>query len=240
MLALLISDKLLVIQHIFSSLCSNEDYADSDDYCRIVFSCDSVVGTPVTLRVDEYGFYLHWVDQHNESDLLDIATIRDTRTGRYAKIPKDPKLRQIVTMGSQDTLEEKTVTVCCASDFVTINFINFCCTRKEIAQLWTDALMNLAYNLNQINGSTSRFLLKAHTKLTLITDKAGKIPVKNIIKLFAQNRDDKKRVEKALDASGLPSGKNDTIHPDKFLFEDFFNLYRNLTLTKSRSGESIQ
>ncbi|GJQ77553.1 putative PLC-beta C terminal [Trypoxylus dichotomus] len=190
---------------------------------------DSGVGTPVTLRVDEHGFYLHWVDQNNESDLLDIATIRDTRTGRYAKIPKDPKLRQIVTMGSQDTLEEKTVTVCCANDFVTINFINFCCTRKEIAQLWTDALMNLAYNLNQINGSTSRFLLKAHTKLTLVTDKAGKIPVKNIIKLFAQNRDDKKRVEKALDASGLPSGKNDTIHPDKFQFEDFFNLYKNLT-----------
>ncbi|KAF2880994.1 hypothetical protein ILUMI_25210 [Ignelater luminosus] len=49
---------------------------------------DSGVGTPVTLRVDQNGFYLHWVDQMNEMDLLDIATIRDTRTGRYAKIPK--------------------------------------------------------------------------------------------------------------------------------------------------------
>lgn len=46
------------------------------------------MGTPVTLRVDQHGFYLHWVDQVNEMDLLDIATIRDTRTGRYAKIPK--------------------------------------------------------------------------------------------------------------------------------------------------------
>jgi phosphatidylinositol phospholipase C beta len=70
-----------------------------------------------------------------EMDMLDIATIRDTRTGRYAKIPKDPKLRQIVTMGSQDTLEEKTVTVCFGSDFVNIMFINFCCTKKEIAQV---------------------------------------------------------------------------------------------------------
>lgn len=91
---------------------------------------------------------------------------------------QDPRLRQIVTMGSQDTLEEKTVTVCCASDFVNITFINFCCTRKEIAKLWTESLMQLAYNLNQINGTSSMFLLKAHTKLTLLTDKAGKIPIK--------------------------------------------------------------
>jgi len=46
------------------------------------------VATPVTLKVDEYGFYLHWVDQNNEMDMLDIAIIRDTRTGKYAKIPK--------------------------------------------------------------------------------------------------------------------------------------------------------
>jgi len=42
----------------------------------------------VTLKVDKYGFYLHWVDQNNEMDMLDIAIIRDTRTGKYAKIPK--------------------------------------------------------------------------------------------------------------------------------------------------------
>ena len=71
-----------------------------------------------------------------EMDMLDIATIRDTRTGRYAKIPKDPKLRQEVTMGPQeDTLEEKTVTVCCGSDLVNLSFINFFCTKKEIAQV---------------------------------------------------------------------------------------------------------
>lgn len=81
-------------------------------------------------------------------------------------------------MGSQDTLEEKTVTVCCATDFVNITFINFCCTRKEIARLWADALMSLAYNLSQINAATSNFLLKGYTKLTLLTDKSGKIPTK--------------------------------------------------------------
>jgi hypothetical protein len=39
-------------------------------------------------------------------------------------------------MGSQqDTLEEKTVTLCYGSDFVNVSFINFCCTRKDIAQV---------------------------------------------------------------------------------------------------------
>lgn len=39
-------------------------------------------------------------------------------------------------MGSQqDTLEEKTVTVCYGSDFVNVTFINFCCTRRDIAQV---------------------------------------------------------------------------------------------------------
>ncbi|XP_015173186.1 PREDICTED: 1-phosphatidylinositol 4,5-bisphosphate phosphodiesterase classes I and II isoform X2 [Polistes dominula] len=190
---------------------------------------DSGVATPVTLKVDKFGFYLHWVDQNNEMDILDIATIRDTRTGKYAKIPKDPKLKSLVTMGSQDSLEDKTVTICYGSDFVNVTFINFCTTRAEIAQLWTDQLLQLAYNLTQLNTSTTMFLQKAHTRLVLTADKLGKIPVKNIIRMFTQNKEDRKRVEKALDISGLPSGKNDAVPLQKFQFEDFFNFYKSLT-----------
>ncbi|XP_058452090.1 1-phosphatidylinositol 4,5-bisphosphate phosphodiesterase classes I and II isoform X2 [Malaya genurostris] len=190
---------------------------------------DSCNGTPVTVRVDAKGFYLYWVDQNHEMDLLDIATIRDVRTGQYAKKPRDIKLRQIVTMGSQDTLEEKTVTVCYGADFVNVNFMNFCCTRKEIARLWCDELIRMAYNLTQLNGPAIMFLQKAYTKLCLQVDKSGKVPVKNIIKTFATNKDDRRRVEKALDVSGLPSGKGDTLALSKFQFEDFFNLYKNLT-----------
>ena len=42
------------------------------------------------------------------------------------------------------------------------------------------------------------FLMKIHTKLTIMTDKQGKIPVKSIVKAFAQNKEDRKKVEKAL------------------------------------------
>lgn len=45
-------------------------------------------------------------------------------------------------------------------------------------QQWTDELLKLAYNLTQLNGSTTMFLQKAHTKLCLQVDKTGKIPVK--------------------------------------------------------------
>lgn len=48
---------------------------------------------------------------------------------------QDMKLRQIVTMGSVDTLEQKTVTVCYGTDFVNVTFVNFCCTRRDIAQV---------------------------------------------------------------------------------------------------------
>lgn len=54
---------------------------------------------------------------------------------RPSLIPQDMKLRQIVTMGSVDTLEQKTVTVCYGTDFVNVTFVNFCCTRKDIAQV---------------------------------------------------------------------------------------------------------
>lgn len=138
---------------------------------------DSGVGCPVTLKVDQNGFYLYWTDQNNvgtflctplpllisfvqEVDMIDLVTVRDTRNGKNAKIPKvclkifhliacenqnflnnllsysqDPKLRQIVSMGAQEPLEDKTLTVCYGSDFVNPNFVNFCCSNKETAEV---------------------------------------------------------------------------------------------------------
>ena len=47
--------------------------------------------------------------------------------------------------------------------------------------------------------------------------------------MFTQNKDDRKRVEKALDISGYASGKNDSIPLNKYEFEEFFNFYKSLT-----------
>ena len=57
-------------------------------------------------------------------------------------------------------------------------------------------------------------------------------PIYSIIKMFASSKDDRRRVEKALDMSGLASGKGEHLSPSAFQFEDFFNLYKNLTERK--------
>lgn len=53
-----------------------------------IFKQDSGAGVPVTLRVDPKGFFVYWTDQNMEVELLDIAYIRDVRTGVFAKVPK--------------------------------------------------------------------------------------------------------------------------------------------------------
>uniref|UniRef100_A0A8C8FMZ7 Phosphoinositide phospholipase C n=1 Tax=Oncorhynchus tshawytscha TaxID=74940 RepID=A0A8C8FMZ7_ONCTS len=45
--------------------------------------------TLITLKVDPDGFFLYWTGGANmEVEILDISQIRDTRTGKFAKLPK--------------------------------------------------------------------------------------------------------------------------------------------------------
>jgi phosphatidylinositol phospholipase C beta len=80
--------------------------------------------------------------------------------------------------------------------------------------MWAEELLAIAINLLQLNGPIMSFLSKIHTRLSILTDKSGNIPLKTIIKTFAQNKEDRKRVEKALDTSGLPSTKVSQINFD--------------------------
>ncbi|XP_074595176.1 1-phosphatidylinositol 4,5-bisphosphate phosphodiesterase classes I and II-like isoform X2 [Brevipalpus obovatus] len=198
--------------------------------CKFVkWDEDSTIGTHVTLYVDPRGFFLFWKDGNNEIEYLEISSIRDTRTGRYARVPREGKLRDSVNSGPSDVpLEDKTFTVCYGPDFVNVSFINFVCTSREDAQEWTDSVLKMALNLLALNSSSYVFLAKAHTKIRLMCDREGKIPVKNVVKLFAQHKDDKKRVEKALDSCGLPSGKSDSIDPDNFTLTLFLQFYKQL------------
>ncbi|CAN8009691.1 unnamed protein product, partial [Ixodes pacificus] len=142
---------------------------------------------------------------------------------------QEGKLRDSVSMGASDTpLEEKTLTVVYGPDLVNVSVINFCCNSRETAQLWTDELLRMAYNLLSLNAPASRFLEKAHTKLLLTTDREGRLPVKGVLRMFAQHRDDRRRVERALDAVGLAAGKNDTLAPDRLCFDVFLRFYRQL------------
>lgn len=183
--------------------------------------------TLVTLKVDPDGFFLYWTGGPNlEVELLDISTIRDTRTGKYAKQPKDPKLREVLGFGKGDSVEGKMVTVVHGNDLVNISFLNFQAMQEDTAKIWTDELFTLATNILSHNASRNTFLFKAYTKLKLQVMQDGKIPVKNILKMFS----DKKRVETALEQCGLLNNKSEGIKPDDFTWDAFQKFLDSLCL----------
>ncbi|KAM9335769.1 1-phosphatidylinositol 4,5-bisphosphate phosphodiesterase beta-3 [Symphorus nematophorus] len=183
--------------------------------------------TLVTLKVDPDGFFLYWTGGSNlEVEILDMGTIRDTRTGKYAKQPKDPKLREVLGFGKGDNVEGKLVTVVYGNDLVNISFLNFQAMQEDTAKIWTDELFTLATNILSQNASRNTFLLKAHTKLKLQVNQDGKIPVKNILKMFS----DKKRVETALEQCGLVNNRSEGLKPDDFTWEAFQKFLDSLCL----------
>ncbi|KAM9717092.1 1-phosphatidylinositol 4,5-bisphosphate phosphodiesterase beta-3 isoform 2-T2 [Menidia menidia] len=182
--------------------------------------------TLVTLKVDPNGFFLYWTAGSNlEVEILDISTIRDTRTGKYAKQPKEPKVREVLGLGKENG-EGKLVTIVYGSDLVNISFLNFQATQEDEAKIWTDELFSLATNILSQNASRNTFLLKAYTRLKLQVNQDGKIPVKNVLKLFS----DKKRVEGTLEQCGLINNKSDGIPKDDFTWEAFQKFVDHLCL----------
>ncbi|XP_051918314.1 1-phosphatidylinositol 4,5-bisphosphate phosphodiesterase beta-3 [Hippocampus zosterae] len=183
--------------------------------------------TLVTLKVDPDGFFLYWTGGANmEVEILDISTIRDTRTGKYAKQPKDPKVRDLLGFGKGDNVEGKLVTVVHGNDLVNISFLNFQAMQEDTAKVWTDELFTLATNILSQNASRNTFLFKAYTKLKLQVNQEGKILVKNFHKMFS----DKKRVETALEQCGLVNNKSNGLKPDDFTWEAFQKFLNSLCL----------
>jgi phosphatidylinositol phospholipase C beta len=182
----------------------------------------------VTLRVDHDGFFLYWTGPNMEVDILDISSIRDTRTGRYARLPKDPKIREVLGFGGPDArLEEKLMTVVAGPDPVNTTFLNFMAVQDDTVKVWSEELFKLAMNILAQNASRNTFLRKAYTKLKLQVNQDGRIPVKNILKMFSA---DKKRVETALESCGLNFNRSESIRPDEFSFKIFERFLNKLCL----------
>ncbi|KAK6291722.1 hypothetical protein J4Q44_G00375070 [Coregonus suidteri] len=187
--------------------------------------------TLITLKVDPDGFFLYWTGGANmEVEILDISQIRDTRTGKFAKLPKDPRVREVLGLGTPSeggvVVEGKLVTVVHGNDLVNVSFLNFQAMQEDTAKVWTEELFKLATNILSQNASRNTFLLKAYTKLKLQVNQDGKIPVKNILKMFS----DKKRVETALEQCGLVSNRAEGIKPDDFTCEMFHSFLDSLCL----------
>uniref|UniRef100_A0A7N6FIM9 1-phosphatidylinositol 4,5-bisphosphate phosphodiesterase n=1 Tax=Anabas testudineus TaxID=64144 RepID=A0A7N6FIM9_ANATE len=155
--------------------------------------------TPVTLHVDPHGFYLYWTDQNKDTELLDLTLVKDVRTGRSTKTPKEAKLRELLDVGNLvGRLENRMVTVVTASDLVNVNQLNFIATQEDEAKVWCEELFSLSSNLLSHNLNRDHSLLKA------------------IVRLFSSDR---KRVENALENCRLPYGRGDSIKLEDFTLE---------------------
>ncbi|RUS73878.1 hypothetical protein EGW08_018364 [Elysia chlorotica] len=172
---------------------------------------------------------LFWKDQNKEMDFLDISLIRDTRTGSQVKIPKDLKLKNSLMIGQMDVpLEDKLVTVVYGTDMVNLNMVHFACSQKETAQEWAEELLRYSINLLALNSSALTYLDKLFTRFQLVLNNEGKVSMKNVVKNLATNRDDRKKVEKALDTMGFHAGRSEALPANKFTFDNFFSFYRHL------------
>uniref|UniRef100_A0A8C4W5Z9 1-phosphatidylinositol 4,5-bisphosphate phosphodiesterase n=1 Tax=Gopherus evgoodei TaxID=1825980 RepID=A0A8C4W5Z9_9SAUR len=175
---------------------------------------DTTNASPVILRVDPKGFYLYWTYQNKEMEFLDITSIRDTRVGKFAKIPKSQKLRDVFNLDFPDNnFLLKTLTVVTGTDMVDLTFHNFVSYKENVGKSWAEDIMAIVRNPLTFNASRYTFLEKILVKLKMQLSAEGKIPVRNIFQMFPADR---KRVEAALHACHLPKGKNDAINPEDF------------------------
>ncbi|NWI58142.1 PLCB2 phosphodiesterase, partial [Calyptomena viridis] len=155
--------------------------------------------------------FIKWDD---EMEILDITSIRDTRVGRFAKIPKSQKLREVFNLDyPHSTFLLKTLTIVSGPDMVDLTFHNFVSYKENVGKSWAEDILAIVRNPLTYNASRYTFLEKILVKLKLQLNAEGKIPVRNIFQMFPADR---KRVEAALSACHLPKGKNDAINPEDF------------------------
>ncbi|XP_030071046.1 1-phosphatidylinositol 4,5-bisphosphate phosphodiesterase beta-2 [Microcaecilia unicolor] len=175
---------------------------------------ETTIASPVILRVDPKGYYLYWTFQSKEMEFLDLTSIRDTRFGKFAKIPKSQKLREVFNLDfPENNFLAKTLTIVSGSDMVDLTFHNFVSYKENVGKDWAADVLAIVRNPLVANASWYSFLEKILVKLKLQLNAEAKIPVRNIFQMFPADR---KRVESALSACHLPKNKNDAINPEDF------------------------
>ena len=136
-------------------------------------------------------------------------------------------------------LADKTITIVYGVDLVNVNYLNFCSNKVEVASAWCSQLWHYVRQINPLSISAMHNLRKIHTQLCLFSNEGKSIEAKKVVKFFAQNRDDRKEIIKALEASGLPSEKNEKISMANFDFEEFQVFYKTLLKRQDTDVASV-
>uniref|UniRef100_A0A8C2Q4X0 Phosphoinositide phospholipase C n=1 Tax=Cyprinus carpio TaxID=7962 RepID=A0A8C2Q4X0_CYPCA len=190
---------------------------------------DSSTVTPVTLRVDPQGYFLYWTDQNK------VKFLKSKSTGFIvAVLSQEAKLRELLDVGNLvGRIENRMLTVVTGPDMVNIQYLNFMAFQEDVAKEWADELFSLASNLLAQNMGRESCLEKAFTRLKLQTNQEGRIPVKNIFRMFSTDR---KRVETALESCNLPAGRSDSV-PLEDLTPDVYKSFINNLCPRSEINQ---
>ncbi|XP_058797020.1 1-phosphatidylinositol 4,5-bisphosphate phosphodiesterase-like isoform X2 [Phymastichus coffea] len=175
-------------------------------------------------KVDEYGFFIYWQSEGKDGDVIELCQVSDIRAGG---VPKDPKLCDKLSAKSNDSLEERSLTICSNVDYTNINYQHVVCPDAVTAKTWLDGIRSITHNVKANNVCPMTCLKKHWMRLRMLVDPNGKVPVKVVARTFASGKTEK-LVYQCLSELGLPSGKNDVIEPDDFTFDAFYALYHKI------------
>ncbi|GFT90575.1 1-phosphatidylinositol 4,5-bisphosphate phosphodiesterase beta-4, partial [Trichonephila clavipes] len=156
--------------------------------------------------------------------VLELSHVNDIRRGG---MPKDSRFMTELMSRNKYNLDDVSLTICSGTDMVNINYTHVVCPDSETAQLWQSGLRQITNNIKANNVCPSTCLKKHWMKLCFMVDPNGKIPVRRIAQTFASGKTEK-MVYQCIADVGLPSGKNDSIEPEDFTVEKFYQIYLNI------------
>jgi len=191
-----------------------------------------------TLFVDSKGHVLYWrpVDFSKEPEVLCLTSIRDVRTGQFARAPRAQDIRareSIAAFGifeqEANSIKERTITIVYGPNMVDLTFINFVAGSVSEAKQWGASLFACTNNLLKLCASPLEFLECFYTYILVQANQDGDIPAKLLVKQFCKDGRDSKRAHDTLQSVGLANGgKKDTIKAIDFTFEKFVTFYNRL------------
>ncbi|GMS80830.1 hypothetical protein PENTCL1PPCAC_3005 [Pristionchus entomophagus] len=163
-------------------------------------------------RVDDLGFFLYWHCDGKDTQLIDLATVWEVRSG---SLPKDSRVLCEIERGGgsaglpkdkTDAIEDRLVWISHGTDLVNPNHLFLLSEDPEVAKTWRQALNDIirCSRIKFVCPTTN--LYKNWRRLCLATNERRKIPMKNIIRLFEAGKPEK-MVQKCMTDLGLGGDK---------------------------------
>jgi len=187
---------------------------------------DSIAAPVCEIRVEDEGFFVEYVTQDMEGNVIEIAQIVDIRTG---KPPKDPKIVDMFKQvgETKDPIKDRCFQIVTCESFISQTFHNFLAFSAKDCQRFVNDLFIVCHKFINNNLCQMDYVKKMYKRILLSSKDDKFVSIKDLIKVIA--KDEKKKVIEALKLAGLkPADKKDHLPKDKFTFEAFYKFYKEM------------